>query len=88
MTSIFCAPSDDLAFNTRRQLWLSRWQVLAVTIPYGSGSARVGRRLASALGLGLGLVLSLVESVNSVSYILVQGNQGFHSKSEQRTAIY
>jgi hypothetical protein len=64
--AIFYAPSKDLAFNTRRQLWMSRWQVLAVTIPYGSGSASVGRRLASPLALGL--VLGLAESTNSVCY--------------------
>jgi hypothetical protein len=61
---ILSALSEELAFNTRRQLQLKRWLVLALTIPYGSGSASVGRRLASAWGL----VLGLVESANSVGY--------------------
>jgi hypothetical protein len=53
--AIFYAPSKDLAFNTRRQLWMNCWQVLAVTIPYGSGSASVCRRLASPFGFGFGV---------------------------------
>jgi hypothetical protein len=80
---ILSALFEELAFNTKRQLQLKRRLVLALTIPYGSGSASVGRRLASAWGL----VLGLVESANSVGYSS-QGSQGFRSKSEQRTAIY